>query len=53
MFSFPIIMWVMELGFWQVLIMDIGAVMLFLFYAILFNWLYDIIRHTCFSSNPF
>jgi len=51
-FSFPVIMWVMELNFWQVLIMDISAVVLFLLYAILFNWLYDIIRHTCFSSKP-
>ena len=51
-FSFPIIMWVMEFGFLQVLIMDIGAVFFFLLYAIAFNWLYDIVRHTYFSSGP-
>jgi len=50
-FSFPIIMWVMEFSLIQVLIMDIGAVLFFMLYAIIFNWIYDVLRHKYFSSR--
>jgi uncharacterized membrane protein len=43
-FSFPVIMWVLQLDFLTVLIMDIGAMIFFLLYAIAFNWIYDITR---------
>jgi len=50
-FSFPVIMWVMEFSFFQVLIMDIGAVLFFLLYTIVFNWVYDIFRHKYYTSK--
>jgi len=42
--SLPVLMWVLQLDFWTVLMMDIGLVVFFVLYAIAFNWLYDIIR---------
>lgn len=44
LFSFPLIMWVLKLDFWSVLVLDIGAVVFFVTYAIIFNWLYDKVR---------
>ncbi|MFC3151189.1 PACE efflux transporter [Litoribrevibacter euphylliae] len=49
-FSFPVIMWVMDMGFWNVLLMDIGVVVFFLIYAVSFNWIYDVIRHKWFVN---
>jgi len=43
-FSFPVIMWVLQLDFLSVFLMDIGAMIFFLLYAIAFNWIYDISR---------
>ncbi len=42
--SFPLLMWVLQLDFWTVLVMDIGIVIFFVLYAIAFNWAYDSIR---------
>lgn len=42
--SFPIIMWMLNLDFLTLLIMDFGAVLFFLVYAITFNWIYDKLR---------
>jgi uncharacterized membrane protein len=50
-FSFPVIMWVLELSFWNVLIMDISVVVFFLIYAISFNWVYDKVRAMMFSGT--
>ncbi|CCK75256.1 MAG: PACE efflux transporter [Oleispira antarctica] len=44
LFSFPVIMWVLQLDFLTVLLLDMGAMIFFLFYAIAFNWIYDITR---------
>ena len=38
---FPIIMWWLKLDFLTVLILDIGIVIFFLIYAIIYNWIYD------------
>lgn len=43
-FSFPIMMWMLQLDFMSVLLLDIGAMVFFLLYAIAFNWFYDVIR---------
>ncbi|WP_281645712.1 PACE efflux transporter [Parendozoicomonas sp. Alg238-R29] len=51
-FSFPVIMWALQLDFWTVLIMDLGVVLFFLVYAVVFNWIYDIVRHKRRSSPP-
>ena len=42
--TLPLMMWVLQLDFWTVFIMDIGLVLFFLIYAIIFNWCYDLIR---------
>jgi uncharacterized membrane protein len=43
-FSFPVMMWVFQLDFVTVFLLDIGAMVFFLLYAIAFNWIYDITR---------
>ncbi len=43
-FSFPVIMWVLQLDLLTVFLMDVGAMIFFLLYAIAFNWIYDITR---------
>ncbi len=43
-FSFPVIMWVLQLDLITVFLMDVGAMIFFLLYAIVFNWIYDITR---------
>lgn len=51
-FSFPVIMWTLKMDFWTVLWMDLGAVVFFLIYAIVFNWAYDQIRVKYFGRVP-
>lgn len=43
-FSFPVMMWVLQLDLLSVFILDIGVMIFFLVYAIAFNWIYDISR---------
>ena len=50
-FSFPIMMWMLQLDFLSVLLLDIGAMVFFLLYAIGFNWLYDISRAYIFRAK--
>jgi uncharacterized membrane protein len=50
-FSFPVIMWVLQLDLLSVFLMDIGAMIFFLLYAIAFNWVYDITRARYITSN--
>lgn len=50
-FSFPVIMWVLQLDLLSVFLMDIGAVIFFLLYAIGFNWIYDIARARYFKTS--
>lgn len=49
--SFPMIMWVLDLGIWQALMADLGLTVFYLIYAIIFNWSYDIIRDARQSRN--
>lgn len=49
--SFPMIMWVLELGVWQALMADLGLTVFYLIYAIIFNWSYDIIRDAMVSRK--
>lgn len=42
--SFPVMMWVLQLDLLSVFLLDIGAMIFFLLYAIIFNWAYDITR---------
>ncbi|MCV0429488.1 MAG: PACE efflux transporter [Roseibium sp.] len=43
--SLPLLMYVLQEGFLKVLALDLGAVVFFLIYAIVFNWIYDILRN--------
>ena len=50
--SFPVIMWVTKMSFWTVFILDIGAVVFFIIYAITYNWAYDVIKHKYWPKQP-
>ncbi|MGF1683511.1 PACE efflux transporter [Photobacterium minamisatsumaniensis] len=39
--TIPLLMWILQLDFWTVLILDIGIVIFFLVYSILYNLAYD------------
>ena len=49
--TLPLMMWMLQLDFWTVFIMDLGVVIFFLVYAIIYNWAYDVIRERFFSSR--
>ncbi|WP_076541595.1 PACE efflux transporter [Shewanella sp. UCD-KL21] len=40
----PFMMWVLQLDFWTVFLMNISVVVFFLIYAIIYNWCYDLVR---------
>ncbi|HEY4071672.1 MAG TPA: multidrug/biocide efflux PACE transporter [Herbaspirillum sp.] len=40
----PLAAWVLEISLLKALILDIGVLIFFLFYAFVFNWCYDAIR---------
>ncbi len=42
--TIPFLMWQLNMDFWSVLILDLGFVVFFLGYAIIFNWSYDHVR---------
>ncbi|WP_144210685.1 PACE efflux transporter [Shewanella donghaensis] len=42
--TLPFMMWVLQLDFGTVFMMNIGVVIFFLIYAIAFNWFYDLVR---------
>ena len=50
-FSFPVMMWVLQLDFVTVFLLDVGAMVFFLLYAIAFNWIYDITRVRFLARN--
>lgn len=50
-FTLPLMMWWLNLDFFTALLLDLGAVVFFVIYAIVFNWLYDIIRHRFFTTG--
>lgn len=40
----PLAAWWLEISLLQALILDIGVLLFFLFYAFIYNWCYDVIR---------
>ncbi|MDA5095293.1 PACE efflux transporter [Aliiroseovarius sp. KMU-50] len=42
--SLPLLMVLLDLGFWAALMFDIAAVIYFLIYAVIFNWSFDVLR---------
>lgn len=49
--SFPVLMLVLQKDFLTILWLDMGAVIFFFVFAIIFNWAYDVIRHARKSSE--
>lgn len=49
--TLPLMMWVLQLDFWTVFVMDIGVVIFFLVYAIVYNWCYDLLRERIINSR--
>ena len=43
--TLPAIMWALDMSFINALIMDIGLIIFFLIFAVIFNWCYDHIKH--------
>lgn len=39
--TLPLVMWVLHIGFWQALLMDISLSLLILVYGFIFYWVYD------------
>ena len=40
-FSLPLIAWIMDMGLWEALITDIGFMLFYLVFALVFNWSFD------------
>jgi uncharacterized membrane protein len=51
-FSFPVIMLILQKSFLTVLALDIGVVLFFFVYAIGFNWAYDVVRDRVLGDKP-
>ncbi len=49
--TFPVMMYVLQQSFLEVLLLDMGAVVFFLVYAISFNWAYDVLRASLFPRK--
>ena len=41
--TLPLVAWWLDMGLWQALVMDIGFMLFFMIYALIFNWLYDLV----------
>ncbi|OOF10671.1 MULTISPECIES: PACE efflux transporter [Salinivibrio] len=39
--TIPFIMWWLSMTLWQAVVMDLGMVVFYLFYAFVYNWVYD------------
>ena len=39
----PLIAYLLEMGFWQALVTNVGFILFFITYAFVYNWLYDIV----------
>ncbi|MGB1239146.1 MAG: PACE efflux transporter [Pseudomonadales bacterium] len=50
--TLPILMLMLDIGFWQALKLDIALAIFFLVYAVIFNWVYDLTRHHFVSAKP-
>lgn len=48
--TLPAIMWMLNMDFINALILDIGMIIFFVIFAIVYNWCYDITKHKFVSS---
>ena len=44
LFTLPVVAYLLDLSLWHAFLADIGLSLLVMFYALVFNWLYDITR---------
>lgn len=42
--TLPMLMWLLQIGIWQALMMDIGLTLLIMGYGVVFYWMYDWVR---------
>lgn len=49
--TLPFMMWVLQLDFWTVLVMDLAVIFFFLIYSIAYNWCYDLIRERIMANR--
>lgn len=43
-FTIPLVMYMLNIGWWEAFVMDIGMTLFVLVYSIIFNWIYDHLR---------
>ncbi|MEN2839300.1 hypothetical protein HPFOLIGI_01479 [Mannheimia haemolytica] len=43
-FTIPLVMYMLDIGWWQAFVMDIGMTLFVLVYSVVFNWVYDHLR---------
>lgn len=43
-FTLPLVMYMLNIGWWEAFVMDIGMTLFVLVYSVIFNWLYDHLR---------
>lgn len=48
--TLPAIMWMLNMDFINALILDMGMIIFFVIFAIVYNWCYDITKHKFVSS---
>lgn len=44
-FTLPLVAFMLEISWWEAMVMDIGMTLFVMLYALGFNWIYDYIRH--------
>ncbi|WP_330926848.1 PACE efflux transporter [Candidatus Sororendozoicomonas aggregata] len=50
-FTLPLIMWLLNMGFWEALVLDLGVILFFLIYSFVYNWCYDHAREVLFRHK--
>ena len=51
-FTVPIIAWILSTSWLEAFILDIGIILFFLPYTVVFNWVYDISREAMCNKSP-
>lgn len=44
LFTLPLVVWMLQIGWWEALVIDSSLTIFVMFYTFIFNWLYDHIR---------
>ncbi|MDD0824297.1 PACE efflux transporter [Mannheimia sp. AT1] len=43
-FTIPLVMYMLNIGWWEAFLLDIGMTLFILVYSVIFNWVYDHLR---------